>query len=89
MIFTVRAGIYKYFLSQKGLIHIDYTAKFREMHIRSDANYPRNDIGIASMFHDLHSGFIRYVIEAKTWYIKKTHYSRPDMIRKVIWFDKN
>ena len=30
--------------------------------------YPRNDIGIARLFFDLHSGMIRYVAEAKSWY---------------------
>jgi putative DNA primase/helicase len=31
--------------------------------------YPRNDIGTARLFYDLHSGVIRYVVEAKTWYV--------------------
>jgi len=31
--------------------------------------YPRNDIGTARLFYDLHSGIIRYVVESKTWYV--------------------
>jgi putative DNA primase/helicase len=31
--------------------------------------YPRNDIGTARLFYDLYSGVIRYVVEAKTWYV--------------------
>jgi len=30
--------------------------------------YPQNDIGIAKLFFDLHSGVVRYVAEAKSWY---------------------
>lgn len=30
--------------------------------------YPRNDIGIAKLFYDLHCDVIRYVVEAKTWF---------------------
>jgi len=39
------------------------------MKIQANHIYPQNDIGIASLFYDFHSGFIRYVIEAKTWYV--------------------
>ena len=31
--------------------------------------YPHNDIGIASLFYDLHSAALCYVVESKTWYI--------------------
>jgi putative DNA primase/helicase len=31
--------------------------------------YPRNDIGAARLFYDLHSGIIRYVVETKAWYV--------------------
>ena len=31
--------------------------------------YPRNDIGTARLFYDLYSGAIRYITEAKTWYV--------------------
>ncbi|GHV10557.1 hypothetical protein FACS1894219_00210 [Clostridia bacterium] len=31
--------------------------------------YPRNDIGTARLFYDTYSGVIRYVVEAKTWYV--------------------
>ena len=48
---------------------MDYTAKFKEMQVKSNPAYPHNDIGIASLFYDLHKGFIRYVVEAKTWYM--------------------
>ena len=30
--------------------------------------YPHNDIGTARLFYDLHSNFVRYVIEPKTWF---------------------
>lgn len=48
---------------------LDYTAIFHEMQIDTNLNYPHNDIGIANLFYDLHSHFVRYVIEAKTWYV--------------------
>ena len=48
---------------------LDYLAICQEMRVRINPAYPHNDIGIASLFYDLHSGFIRYVIEAKTWYV--------------------
>ena len=48
---------------------LEYTAKFKEMHVHSNPAYPHNDIGTANLFYDLHSGFIRYVMEAKTWYV--------------------
>jgi len=48
---------------------MDYTTLFRERHIEASDRYPRNDIGIARLFYDLHSATIRYVLEAKTWYM--------------------
>jgi len=47
---------------------IDYLNIFNEKHIEYNENYPHNDIGIAQLFYDLHSGEICYVVEAKTWY---------------------
>lgn len=48
---------------------LDYTTIFHEMQVNINPDYPHNDIGIASLFYNLHSGFIRYVLEAKTWYV--------------------
>jgi len=45
----------------------DYVLIFQEQRINTNPAYPHNDIGIASLFYDLHSDFIRYVLEAKTW----------------------
>jgi putative DNA primase/helicase len=47
---------------------MDYITLFKEKFIESSVQYPQNDIGIARLFYDLHSGFVRYVPEAKTWY---------------------
>jgi putative DNA primase/helicase len=40
--------------------------------------YPRNDIGTARLFYDLHSGVIRYVVESKTWYVYDGRVWRKD-----------
>jgi putative DNA primase/helicase len=48
---------------------MDYITLFTEKQIGSNPQYPRNDIGTAQLFYDLHSHFIRYVREAKTWYV--------------------
>ena len=48
---------------------MDYASSFSELRIESNYDYPRNDIGVASLFYDLHRGFIRYVMEAKTWFV--------------------
>ena len=48
---------------------MDYISLFKEKRVNVNPDYPQNDIGIASLFYDLHSGFIRYVMEAKTWYV--------------------
>ena len=51
---------------------MDYFALFGENqigHITNASQYQNNDIGTAQLFYDLHKGFIRYVMEAKTWYI--------------------
>ncbi len=47
---------------------MDYMTAFNEKHVGDSAAYPRNDIGVAKLFYDLHSDIICYVIEAKTWY---------------------
>ena len=47
---------------------MDYITLFKEKNIINNADYPKNDIGIARLFYDLHSGSIRYVAEAKSWY---------------------
>jgi len=49
---------------------IDYLSLFAERQIeQGEEPYPLNDIGTAYLFYDLHKGFIRYVVESKTWYI--------------------
>ncbi|GHU87281.1 hypothetical protein FACS1894202_01310 [Clostridia bacterium] len=40
--------------------------------------YPRNDIGTARLFYDLHRGIIRYVVESKTWYVYDGRVWRKD-----------
>ncbi len=51
---------------------MDYTSKLKELQTQSNPTYPRNDIGIARLFYDLHKDTIRYVVEARNWYIFKT-----------------
>ena len=47
---------------------MDYMTLFKEKKFGESPMYPRNDIGIARLFYDLHSGSIRYVVESKKWY---------------------
>jgi putative DNA primase/helicase len=47
---------------------MDYITLFKEKKFGESPLYPRNDIGIAKLFYDLHSGVIRYVLESKKWY---------------------
>ena len=47
---------------------MDYFPLFKEWHIEANEDYPRNDIGVAKLFFDLHRTVICYVMEAKTWY---------------------
>ena len=47
---------------------MDYMTAFNEKRVGDSAAYPRNDIGVAKLFYDLHADIICYVIEAKTWY---------------------
>ena len=47
---------------------MDYMAIFKEKNIQENEQYPRNDIGVAKLFHDIHSGAVCYVVESKTWY---------------------
>ena len=44
---------------------MDYGSSFGDLRIECNPDYPRNDIGVAQLFYDLHSGFIRYVYEEK------------------------
>jgi putative DNA primase/helicase len=51
---------------------MDFFTLFKERQIETNASespYQQNDIGTARLFYDLHKGFIRYVIESKTWYV--------------------
>ncbi|MCL1882226.1 MAG: phage/plasmid primase, P4 family [Defluviitaleaceae bacterium] len=47
---------------------MDYITLFREKHIQNNELYPRHDIGVARLFFDLHSQYICYVKESKSWY---------------------
>jgi len=47
---------------------MEYMTLFKEKKFGECPLYPRNDIGIARLFFDLHSGVIRYVVESKKWY---------------------
>ena len=47
---------------------MDYIEKIKATGFGDSPAYPQNDIGIARLFYDLHSGVIRYVFESKTWY---------------------
>ena len=53
---------------------MDYKTLFREKGFGKNPDYPRNDIGIARLFFDLHSGSIRYVVESKKWYVYNRRY---------------
>jgi len=47
---------------------MDYISRIKAAGFGENPAYPQNDIGIARLFYDLHSGVIRYVHEAKTWF---------------------
>jgi hypothetical protein len=47
---------------------MDYIEQITAAGFGQNPTYPQNDIGIARLFFDLHSGKIRYVGEAKSWY---------------------
>jgi putative DNA primase/helicase len=47
---------------------MDYIEQITAAEFGQNPAYPQNDIGIARLFFDLHSGKIRYVGEAKSWY---------------------
>jgi len=48
---------------------MDYLSLFKEKNIEGSEVYTRDDIGVARLFYDIHSGVVRYVVEAKTWYV--------------------
>ncbi len=48
---------------------MDSLSRFIKMGFDESSEYRRNDIGIARLFFDMHSNAIRYVIEAKSWYV--------------------
>jgi putative DNA primase/helicase len=48
---------------------MDITEKMTALLAEKGETYPRNDIGTARLFYDIHSGVIRYVVESKTWYV--------------------
>lgn len=47
---------------------MDYISRIKAAGFGENPAYPQNDIGIARLFFDLHSGVIRYVEESKRWY---------------------
>jgi putative DNA primase/helicase len=47
----------------------NYFSCFKEKSVENNPLYPHNDIGISRLFYDLHSAFVCYVVEAKTWYV--------------------
>lgn len=47
---------------------MNYVENIKAMGFGENPLYPRNDIGVARLFFDLHSSFIRYVMEPKTWF---------------------
>lgn len=48
---------------------MDYLTLFKEKDIDSNPLYSRDDIGVARLFYDVHRDCVRYVVEAKAWYI--------------------
>jgi len=44
-------------------------SKFHELQIEQNPDYPRNDIGVAKLFFDLHRSAACYVVESKAWYV--------------------
>lgn len=50
---------------------MNYPQKFKELNLdcENHALYPRNDIGTARLFHDMHKGRIIYVEDAKFWLV--------------------
>jgi putative DNA primase/helicase len=47
----------------------EYHTLFREMNVGDNPLYSHDDIGVARLFYDVHSDSIRYIVEAKAWYI--------------------
>jgi putative DNA primase/helicase len=48
---------------------MSYIDKMLEWGVGESPQYPRNDIGTARLFYDLHNEQIRYIIETKSWYV--------------------
>lgn len=57
---------------------MEYIALLNEKNLMNNPDYPRNDIGMARLFYDLHGAAICYVIEAKTWYIYRGRFWKKD-----------
>ncbi len=47
---------------------MDYINKMLEIGAGDSPRYPRNDIGTAQLFYDLHSDKVRFVKEAESWF---------------------
>lgn len=47
----------------------DVIAKFEQLHIEKNPNYPLHDMGISKLFYEVFQKIICYVLEPKSWYI--------------------
>jgi len=50
---------------------MNYLSLFKEKFIESNEQYPQNDIGIARLFYDLHSGSIESITDKGIELLKK------------------
>ncbi|GHU48697.1 hypothetical protein FACS1894120_7100 [Clostridia bacterium] len=57
---------------------MNITEKMAVLLAEKSEMYPRNDIGTARLFYDLHDGIIHYVFESKTWYFYDSRVWRKD-----------
>ncbi|GHV32896.1 hypothetical protein FACS18949_05370 [Clostridia bacterium] len=57
---------------------MDYIEAIKAAGFGTNPAYPQNDIGIARLFYDLHSGVICFVPECKTWFA----YSRRRWVKE-------
>jgi putative DNA primase/helicase len=48
---------------------VDYLTVFKEKDIDINPLYSHDDIGVARLFYDIHRDCVRYVVEAKAWYV--------------------
>jgi hypothetical protein len=48
---------------------MNYIDRMLELSAGDNPRYPRNDIGTAQLFFDLHSDFLRFVKESDCWFV--------------------